>query len=85
MSDKFRNLSEREQRFETMRRNGEDFRSADGSYDGPLDQSGPGALIRAIWDHDEIEVKADNKPKPARPTVPVAGDRPTPINPFLNW
>ena len=52
MADRLRDLSEREQRIEIMRRNGEDFRDEEGNWLTELGDGPSSSLVRAIWDDD---------------------------------
>ena len=58
MADRFKNLSDREQRIEMMRRNGEDFRDERGDWVIALGVGEASALVRALWD-DDPDAEAD--------------------------
>ena len=54
MADRLRDLCEREQRIEIMRRNGEDFRDEQGNWLIALGNGFASALVRALHDdHDD--------------------------------
>jgi hypothetical protein len=55
MADRLRDLSEREQRIEIMRRNGEDFRDGDGKWIVEPGRGSSSALVRALWGDDPDE------------------------------
>ena len=59
MADRLRDLSEREQRIEIMRRNGEEFRDSDGNWLTELGSGPSSELVRAIWgdDSDDAELE----------------------------
>ncbi len=55
MADRLRDLSEREQRIEIVRRNGEDFRDMEGKWIIEPGEGPASALVRTLWGDDPDE------------------------------